>query len=327
MALSPLEIRNKTFSIVRKGYERSEVNRFLDDVAGQLQAFADSAEAAERRAADAEAARKASTATDATVAESAPEPEPTPEETPEPEPEPTPEPEPVPEPEPPVAEPAQVSEPPRSFAVSGADDFDRVGNEISLMLRQAQESALKIRTDAEIEARTLVDQVRLDIESDRAAHEQAAGELISRTEERASALRADAENYAAETRRAADEFAATKREDVDAYQRDAEVSADADRKLAAEKLESAKREAEATISNAEAEAEATRAQAEEEARVIRDHMINEAQNTLGGLADAERESRANLVAARTSIDAALAHIQLSEVTAPEDHDDPEEDDD
>ena len=59
-------------------------------------------------------------------------------------------------------------------------------------------------------------------------------------------------------------------------------------------------------------------------------MINEAQNTLGGLANAERESRANLVAARTSIDAALAHIQLSEVTvpdSPEEHDGPEEQDD
>ena len=301
--MSPLEVRNKTFSIVRKGYERSEVNRFLDDVANQLQSFAETAEAANRRAADAASSKKASTATDVTLAEPSPEPEPTPE--------------PTPEPEPPAAEPAPTSEPATSFALSGADDFDRVGNEISLMLRQAQESALKIRTDAEIEARTLVDQVRLDIESDRAAHEQAASELISRTDERASALRADAENYAAETRRAADEFAAAKREDVDSYQRDAEVAADADRKLAAEKLESAKREAEATLLNAGSEAETTRSKAEEEARVIRDQMINEAQNTLGGLADAERDSRANLVAARTSIDAALAHIQLSEVTVPE----------
>jgi len=39
MALSPDEVRNKTFSIVKKGYERGEVHRFLDDVARQLSDF------------------------------------------------------------------------------------------------------------------------------------------------------------------------------------------------------------------------------------------------------------------------------------------------
>lgn len=304
MAMSPLEVRNKTFSIVKKGYERGEVHRFLDDVANELQTFAASADeaaqrasAAESEAAEARAAAGQADGSTITVAEPKVDVEP--------------EPDPIDETPQPVAEPAP--EPTSSFRTITGDDFDRVGNEISLMLRQAQESALKIRTDAEIEARTLVDQVRLDIESDRAAHEQAASELIARTEERASQLRSDAENYAAETRRAADEFAAAKRDEVESYQRDAEVAADSDRKLAAEKLESAKREAEATLLNANDKSKELIGKAAEEARAIRDELISDAQRTLAELAAAEVTSRTNLESARLSIDTALAQLRISDV--------------
>lgn len=39
MAMSPEEVRTKTFSVVRKGFARPEVHRFLDEVANQLQEF------------------------------------------------------------------------------------------------------------------------------------------------------------------------------------------------------------------------------------------------------------------------------------------------
>ena len=184
------------------------------------------------------------------------------------------------------------------------------------MLRQAQESALKIRTDAEIEARTLVDQVRLDIETDRAAHEQAASELINRTEEQATRIRTDAEIYASETRRAADEYAAGKREEAEKYQRDSEIAADADRKLAVEKLESAKREAEATIANANERAAEIVSSAEGEARTTSERILGQATSTLEGFADAERQSRSSLEAAKTAIESALTQLRVSEIQVP-----------
>ncbi len=308
MALSPDEVRNKTFSIVKKGYERGEVHRFLDDVARQLSDFTTAT---------------STPPTDAVVvADATPEPlalVPEPEPIPEPEPL-VPEPEPLPEPEPAItfaAAPEPAPEPVVPAAsLTSSDNFDRVGNEISLMLRQAQESALKIRSDAEVEARTLIDQVRLDIESDRAAHETAAAELVSRTEQRAAEIRAEAEAYAAETRKGADDYAATKRAEADAYQRDTEVAADADRKLAAEKLESAKREAEATIVNANSTAESTIADAERTAAKNNRVAMSKAQDTMNGFVDAERESRSSLEAARTAIESALAQLKVAEIEIP-----------
>jgi DivIVA domain-containing protein len=310
MAMSPDEVRNKTFSIVKKGYERGEVHRFLDDVARQLNDFTTGSGGP----------------TDAVVIESPPAPEPllavAPLEEPEPAPEPAPAPAPAPEPEPapepitfePAPEPEPVAQTAASF--SGADGFDRVGNEISLMLRQAQESALKIRSDAEVEARTLIDQVRLDIESDRAAHEAAAAELVSRTEQRAAEIRAEAEAHSVETRTSADEYSTMKRAEAETYQRDTEVAADADRKLAAEKLESAKREAEATIMNANATAEATIADAEKTALKGSRDVLEKAQMSMNGFVDAERESRSNLEAARNAIESALAQLKIAEIEMP-----------
>ena len=194
MAISPEELRTKTFAVVPKGYDRPEVNRYLSEIADELSQFNNAAHS------DDEAA---SAITEAIIADG----------------------------------PAEATPP--SERKAPTDDFDRVGNEISLMLRQAQESAMKIREDAELEARTLVDQVRLDIEADRVAHEQAAGQLISRTEERALEIRTSAEEYADETRRSVDQYAETRRTELDIELADAESEAAATRQLTAEHLNAA----------------------------------------------------------------------------------------
>lgn len=309
MSTSPDDLRNKTFSIVKKGYERGEVHRFLGNVADDLEQF------------------NRNTATDdeiieADVIE-------------------TEEVEPQSEVEPEVdadvdvdVEEAEIdqghdeslaAQAPRESEAAGAedtsrrsttsvssDDFDRVGNEISLMLRQAQESSLKIRNDAEVEARTLVDQVRLDIESDRLAHEQAAAELITRTEDRATAMRTDAEDYAAQVRESADSYSDERREEVEQVHAGTLAAAEGDRALAADTLQAARDEADATTSEAKRRADDIIAKAEKDAQEKSDLLLAEARTTLTNLVDAEKSSRSNLEDARGAIEGALAQLKLSD---------------
>ena len=296
MAMSPDDLRNKTFSIVKKGYERGEVHRFLGSVADELQEynranFSDSeivvADVIDEQ--EPETASFAGTSDDdqpdlfaETIEED--------------------------------AELGDVSTPTSTApsSSSSADDFDRVGNEISLMLRQAQESSIKIRSDAEIEARTLVDQVRLDIETDRLAHEQAAAELIARTEERASAMRTEAEEYAEQVRTTADEYAASRRSEADQVRDEAESAAEADRTAAAATLANAEDDAAASIAEATRRAEEVVANAEADASARSEELLAEAQATLASLTDTERDSRQNLERARESIDAALGKFESSD---------------
>jgi DivIVA domain-containing protein len=300
MSTSPDDLRNKSFSIVKKGYERGEVHRFLGNVADDLEQF------------------NRNTATDdeiieADVIE-------------------TEEVEPQPEVEPDVdvdvdVEEADIDQGPDDSEAAGADDtsrksttsvssddFDRVGNEISLMLRQAQESSLKIRNDAEVEARTLVDQVRLDIESDRLAHEQAAAELITRTEDRATSMRTDAEDYATQVRESADSYSDERREEVEQVHAGTLAAAEGDRALAADTLQAATDEADATTSEANRRADDIIAKAEKDAQEKSDLLLAEARTTLTNLVDAEKSSRANLEDARGAIEGALAQLKLSDKT-------------
>lgn len=275
MATSPDDIRNKTFAIVKKGYDRPDVHRYLDTIAQELDSFNRS------YAAEQEIVVADIIAVEADV------------------------------PEEPVIDPTPIEQPVQS--VSSGDDFDRVGNEISIMLRQAQESSIKIRQDAEVEARTLVDQVRLDIEADRLAHEQAAGELITRTEERAGVVRAEAEKYSSQTRQAADDFAEERRSTVERESTEAQAKAEADRKMAAEKLTAATEEAEATVNEAKRRSEEIIANAEADAQARSDQLLQEARNTLATMVEAEKSSRENLEVARNNIKTALEQLRLTDI--------------
>lgn len=285
MALSPDQLRNKTFPIVKRGYDRPDVHRYLATIAEELESFNKWVETEDEivvadviedevHHADVASSEMAATAIDG----------------------------------PKIDEPAMTAAVP-----SPSDDFDRVGNEISLMLRQAQESSIKIRNDAEVEARTLVDQVRLDIEADRLAHEQAAGELITRTEERANEVRDEAESYSQKTRSGADEYATERRETAEREASESAAAAEADRKLASDKLAAATSEAESTVAEAKRRSEEIIAKAEADAKARSDQMLGEARDTLATLIDAERSSRDNLEEARTNIQNALEQLRLTEL--------------
>ncbi len=280
MAVTPDEIRNKTFSIHRRGYDQQEVSRYLAAIADELSSFNASTAASDdivvAEVVDSDGVVEATPVVTADV-------------------------EPQPEPE--------VS----PLAPSRTDEFDRVGNEISLMLRQAQESALKIRSDAEVEARTLVDQIRLDIEADRQAHEQAAGELIARTEERAAEVRDEAELYAGETRGNADTYAAEVRQKAGLEKAELTAAVETDRQLAADKLEAASNDAETTIADANRQAEEIIQQAKDEAKAQSEQMLADARGSLNTLLDAERASKENLEKARENIASALADLRLTSV--------------
>jgi DivIVA domain-containing protein len=305
MSTSPDDLRNKTFNIVKKGYERGEVHRFLGNLADELVEFdrivatdeeiveADVIEVDEIKpeqevepevVVDADDGDIDDQAEGSVAAESSPDAEP----------------------------PEGRDASPRSTTSVSTDDFDRVGNEISLMLRQAQESSLKIRNDAEVEARTLVDQVRLDIESDRLAHEQAAAELITRTEERATTMRTEAEGYASQVRESADSYSDERRDEVEQAHADSFAAAKQDRALAADALQAAKGEADATLSEAKRRAEDIVSMAEKDAQEKPDLMLAEARATLANLVDAEENSRTNLEDARGAIEDALAQWKLSD---------------
>ena len=300
MSTSPDELRNKTFSIVKKGYERGEVHRFLGNVADELEQFNRNAATDEEiieadvEEIEPEPEVEAEVVVDAAEAEVDDQPDER------------------------AAAPAEAGAPGsgdasrRSTTSVSSDDFDRVGNEISLMLRQAQESSLKIRNDAEVEARTLVDQVRLDIESDRLAHEQAAAELIARTENRATSMRTDAEDYVAQVRKSADSYSDERREEVEQIHADSLAASERDRALAADTLQAARDEADATTSEAKRRAEDIIAKAEKDAQEKSDLLLAEARTTLTNLVDAESRSRANLEDARGAIEAALAQLKLSD---------------
>lgn len=287
MAMSPDDLRNKTFTIVKKGYERGEVHRFLGTIADELSSFNTTAQSNDEIV----FANVVDEQEPGVVFfDSVPE-EPSWQDD-----------------EADDVAPSIEPEPAMTPTTSSIDDFDRMGNEISLMLRQAQESAIKIRGDAEVEARTLVDQVRLDIESDRLAHEQAAAELISRTEERAAKLRDDAEAYARQVRESADSYADEQRSEADRIHEEASAAAEADRKSAEDVLASANTSAEATLANARESADAVLEAAQRDAEARAETIVAEANATLATLVDAERDSRHNLEEARSIIDSALAEL-------------------
>ena len=279
MAITPEEIRNKTFSIHRRGYDQQEVSRYLAAIADELSSFNASTAASD----DIVVAEVVGT--DGVIESEAP-----------------------------VLTPDAEPDPEVSpLAPSRTDEFDRVGNEISIMLRQAQESAVKVRSDAEVEARTLVDQIRLDIEADRLAHEQAAGELIARTEERAAEVRDEAEEYAGQTRGTADTYAAEVRQKAEVEKSELTAAVEADRQLAADKLEAASNDAEATIADANRQAEEIIRQAQADAQAQSDQMLAGARGSLNALLDAERASKENLEKARENIASALTELRLTPV--------------
>lgn len=200
---------------------------------------------------------------------------------------------------------------PQSSEPLGVEDFDRVGNEISLMLRQAQESAMKIRSDAELEARTLVDQVRLDIEADRVAHEQAAGELIRRTDERAMSIRLSAEDYARDTRMSVEEYQQERRTAIDTEAAEAASEAAAARQMTADNLASASLEAQSTVAEANDRARSIIEDAEAEAQTRSNAILEQARATLKRLAEEEERTRRDLEDARRNIDDVLGQPKVS----------------
>lgn len=284
MAITPDEIRNKTFSIHRRGYDQAEVTRYLAAIADGL-SEAEIADVANDDIIVAEVIDTPDVSAPVESSEFAPV----------------------------LSQDAAPQPSDEATESARADEFDRVGTEISIMLRQAQESAMKIRSDAEVEARTLVDQIRLDIEADRLAHEQAAGELISRTEERASEVRVEAEEYSTQTRTVADNYAVDTRQRADSERVELTAAVEADRQLAADKLSAATQEADATIAAAKKQADEILRQAEADSNAKADEMLANARRTLNELVAAEQLSRANLEDARANIDTALSQLQLTKV--------------
>jgi len=190
-------------------------------------------------------------------------------------------------------EPAgSVTPPPPVF-----DEFDHVGSEISFMLRQAKESADKIRRDAAVEAEAILFQVTSDIEADRAAHDEAAAALIARTEQHAEEVRIASDEYAADTRHAADEYANSLRSEADQLRSEAD-----------ETLVAARQQAEEITSTARAQA-----------RSITDEMVAEAREKLLVLEDTEERSRANLEHLNLTISEALGQMRLNEIQPNIDH--------
>ncbi len=290
MAITPDEIRNKTFSIHRRGYDQQEVSRYLAAIADELAAFNESVAAGNAGGDDiivaevvpGEDGASSQDQTDVVAEE--------------------------------ISTLTPEPAPSKSMQSFNSDEFDRVGTEISVMLRQAQESAMKIRSDAESEARTLVDQIRLDIEADRLAHEQAAGELITRTEERAAEIRTEAEGYSNQTRTEADSYAVDVRDRAESERTELTAAVEADRKLAADKLSAASEDAEVTLADAKREADEIRKQAEADAKAEADEMLESARRTLNELVEAEKMSKQNLEEARVNIENALNNLRLTSVS-------------
>ena len=304
MAISPDELRKKTFAVVPKGYDRPEVNRYLSEIAKELQQFnAGAAGEATAEAMPIGAAQSNEPAVD-------------------------------------DGRPAEAT--PREATITSADEFDRVGAEISMMLRQAQDSAVKIRQDAEAEARELIDQVRIDIEADRVAHESAAGELISRTEERATAIRISAEEYGRDTRARADEYAQTRHTTVDAELVEAEAQAQATRQHTADYLtaanteatslvgqatmqsqqmiENAKMQSQQIIENAKMQSQQIIEDATMQSQQIlgqtqaeSERLVSEANASLQSLLEAEARTREDLAQTRLIINSALDQSSIADL--------------
>ncbi len=284
MAISSNELRKKTFSVVPKGYDRPEVNRYLADLADQLEQF--NAQHSSGPQAD-EASQARATEPETTAVETA------------------------------QIDDDRSAEPTMSAPTNANadDDFDRVGAEISVMLRQAHESASKIREDAEVEARSLIDQVRLDIEADRVAHESAAAELISRTEERATAIRTSAEDYGRETRSMADHYAETRHNDVEAELAASISEAEATRQLTAEHLTAANREASAMVEEATHRSRTIIAEAE----AFSGKIQRDGQAKLQAMLEAEARTREDLLTLQRSISTILDHDTIADLDASRHH--------
>lgn len=211
-----------------------------------------------------------------------------------------------------------------------ADEFDRVGTEITVMLRHAKESASKIREDAEVESQALLEKVRGDIEADRAAHEQAAAELISRTEERAAGIRTDAEQYSQETRETVDRYAEERQKEADDVLAQAAAEAEESKQNSADGLATAKAEAEAKVDEAVNLSGEIIAAAEADAKDRSEEILGQARTTLDQLIETETQTRQNLNHSHEAISTALDLPEIADLSSgldARDDDDSGDDDD
>ena len=195
--VTPDEIRQKSFSIARRGFDQVEVSSYLLEVAKSVDGVLNDLEAAR-----AVAANKSNAA------------------------------------------------PTTPSPINHVDDFDKVASEMSGLLRSAHEKAVKLRSDAENEARITLERVEAEIGDKRQQHEDEMANELSHVEERAQRIKDEADAYAAETREAADSYGDALRQE-------------------------ARKEASRMMSESEKFAAAAREEATTMADTIRDQVLDE----------------------------------------------------
>ena len=174
------------------------------------------------------------------------------------------------------------------------DGFQQAASEITSLMRQAHESALRLRAQAENEVRAAVDATETELNERRRVQLEHLELQRNQAEQQIADVRAVADQYAAETKSRADRYINETRAEADAYADRIRSQADTDAKALTAEAESYAR---ATTDNADdydrrtrSDADAYAARNRSESEIAAKRIIDEAESVGVELrASAQRE--------------------------------------
>ncbi len=263
MALSPEQFETQEFKTAFRGWDRHEVTAFLKRAATEMRELHGRLDSAQAEVEEAHRSKEAA-----------------------------------------IAAAAQLPVPPALTTTSDqedADKFNELGDRIAGLLRTAEESADKIRDEADVEAQELRAKVELEVEELKAEAE----ELLEKAKADAEQIRADAEE---ETKKSKSEIEEA-RANLDAELAETRKEAEADRKQAKKELAEAQAEVAQLLAEARSQSEFIRQEADEIVRVKVRTDMETAEKRMRILQLTEQSSRERLVAAQAELTAALDKLE------------------
>ncbi len=270
MALSPDQFEVQQFTVAFRGWRKEEVTAFLKRAATEMRELQSKLDTAR---ADVEEAKRSKEAAIAAAAQL---------------------------PVPPALAPTEAEH-------EDADRFNQLGDRIAGLLRTAEESAEKIKVEAEVDADEMKNTAQTEAEELKAE----AQKVLEEAKAEADRIRAEAEENAAAKKTELDQA----RLDLDAELAETREAAGTDRAEARSALAAAQAEVSDLLAEARSQSEFIRQEADEIVRVKVRTDMDTAERRMRILQLTEQSSRDRLVAAQAELNSALEKLEAE--PAPE----------
>lgn len=270
MALSPEQYENQEFTVAFRGWKKEEVTAFLKARATDFRELQSKLDAAKAEVEEAKRSKEAA-----------------------------------------IAAAAQLPVPPALSSTAteqaDADKFNEMGDRIAGLLRVAEESAEKIKNEAEVDAEEMKALAGMEAEELKVEAQR----ILDEAKEEAEKIRAEADTGVAEMKTEVEEA----RANLDDELAEIREQTEADRKQAAQELAEAKAEVAELLAEARSQSEFIRHEADEIVRVKVRTDMETAEKRMRILQLTEQSSRDRLVAAQSELNAALEKLEAE--PAPE----------